>query len=161
MPSCSENHEIAGRTEAGLLSHLQQKGLLVRAAYLGGVVIVAAIAILPAGWVLTGNRIGWFAGLAAGGVCLLAAWSVLGLSELLRKSQSLLALVLVGMMIRMGIPLAAALAVYFHGGPLADAGFLYYLVLFYFVTLVAETLLFLPERRLNEKPISPANDLVG
>ena len=73
----------------------------------------------------------------------------------------MLALVLVGMMIRMGIPLAAALTVYFRGGPLADAGFLYYLVVFYPVTLTAETLLFLPEPALNEKNVSPAEDFVG
>ena len=67
------------------------------------------------------------------------------LSEPLRRPQYVLTLVHVGMMIRMGIPLAAALAVYFVGGPLADAGFLYYLVVFYPVTLTVETFLSLPE----------------
>ena len=51
---------------------------------------------------------------------------------------------LLGMMVRMGIPLAAALIVYFSGGPLADAGFLYYLVVFYPVTLTAEIFLSRP-----------------
>ena len=70
----------------------------------------------------------------------------LGLTEPLRGPQQVLALVLVGMMVRMGIPLAAALTVCFCGGPLANAGFLYYLVVFYPVTLTAETFLSLPER---------------
>jgi len=65
------------------------------------------------------------------------------------------------MLIRMGIPLAAALLVFLRGGPLADAGFLYYLVLFYPVTLTAETFLLLPKRCSHEKRVSPAQDLVG
>jgi hypothetical protein len=44
----------------------------------------------------------------------------------------------------MGVPLAAALIAVFAGGPLADAGFLYYLVVFYPITLAVETLLALP-----------------
>ena len=53
---------------------------------------------------------------------------------------------LVGMLVRMGIPLGAALLVVFRGGPLADAGFLYYLVVFYLVTLTVETFLALGGR---------------
>ena len=57
------------------------------------------------------------------------------------------------MTIRMGVPLSAALAVFFLGGPLADAGFLYYVVLFYPVTLIAETFLSTPGSEPNEKDI--------
>ena len=122
---------------------------------------MAAAVILPLGWAISGNRAGLIAGAAAGGVCLLAAWMALGLSEPLRRPQHMLALVLVGMMIRMGIPLAAALAVFFRGGPLADAGFLYYLVVFYPVTLTAETFLSLPECEPKKKDVPPAQDFVG
>ena len=67
----------------------------------------------------------------------------------------MLALVLVGMMIRMGIPLAAALAVYFRGGPLADAGFLYYLVVFYPVTLTVGDVSLLARVRARTRRMFP------
>ncbi len=44
----------------------------------------------------------------------------------------------------MGIPLAVAFFVHFSGGPLADAGFLYYIVAFYAVALTSEIILSLP-----------------
>jgi hypothetical protein len=161
MPSRSEKTKLAGTSVPGSLRLLQKTSLLIRATFLGVVVVMAAAVILPLGWAISGNQTGLVAGVAAGGVCLLAAWIALGLGDTLRKPQQILALVIVGMMTRMGIPLAAALIVYFCGGPLADAGFLYYLILFYPVTLTAETLLFLPERHPNEKNGYPAQDFVG
>jgi hypothetical protein len=58
-----------------------------------------------------------------------------------------MALVVVGMLIRMIIPLAAVVVVYFQRGPLADAGFVYYVIVFYPVTLSVETFVTLPRRR--------------
>jgi hypothetical protein len=49
--------------------------------------------------------------------------------------------VLLGMFPRMGIPLAVCMIAYLKGGALADAGFVYYILVFYFVTLVVETVL--------------------
>ncbi len=106
--------------------------------------LLAAAIVLPLGWAISGKGMGILAGAAAAGVCLVAGWMALGLSEPLRRPQLMLALVMVGMMIRMGIPLAAALTVFFLGGPLADAGFLYYLVVFYLIALAVETVLTLP-----------------
>ncbi len=136
---------------------MRQKSLLLRAAFLGAVMLIAAGIILPLGWAVSGNRTGLLAGAAASGVCLLAAWTALCLGEPLRKPQHLVALVVAGTLVRMGIPLVAALAVFFRRGPLADAGFLYYLILFYPVTLTAETFLSLPER----KNAPSAQDIVG
>jgi hypothetical protein len=56
-----------------------------------------------------------------------------------RSSDRLVESVLAGMLIRMGVALTAALAVQLGGGPLAEAGFLYYLLMFHSATLVAET----------------------
>ena len=49
--------------------------------------------------------------------------------------------VLLGMSPRMGIPLAAFLVVHVKGGPLAENGFVYYILTFYLVTLAVETFL--------------------
>ena len=56
-----------------------------------------------------------------------------------RKRESLIQRVLGGMLVRMGIPLGAALSVQLHGGPLAEAGFVYYVLVFYILTLGVET----------------------
>ncbi len=156
-----EKNDITGSSVGGSPGRLTHRSLLFRAVFLGIVVLIAAIVILPLGWAISGNRVGFFAAAAAGGVCLLAAWTALGLSELFRRPQQILALVFVGMTVRMGIPLVAALTVYFRGGPLADAGFLYYLVVFYPVTLAAETYLFLPECNPKKRIVPSTQDFVG
>jgi len=45
---------------------------------------------------------------------------------------------LLGMMLRLGVPLAGSLAIRLRGGPIFEAGALYYLILFYLVMLAAE-----------------------
>ncbi len=152
---------VAGSTALGALRRLPQRSLAVRIMFLAVAVLAIAAVILPLAWVISGNQGGVIAGAAAAGVCLLAASIALGVSEPLRRPQDVLALVLVGMMIRMGIPLAAALIVVFRGGPLADAGFLYYVVVFYAVTLVAETFLSMPDCGPTKKGDFPARDSVG
>ena len=123
---------------------LPKKSFTLRATMLGLTVLTAAAIILPIGYFIAGHRAEFSAGAMAAGVCLVAALLALGTSHLLQGPQHLLASVAAGMMIRMGIPLVAALVVRNLGGPLADAGFLYYLVVFYPVTLTAETILSLP-----------------
>ena len=59
----------------------------------------------------------------------------------------------------MGIPFGVGLAIHLGGGPLANAGFLYYLLVFYPVTLAAETGLSLPSTRpptSRPVPVPPA-----
>ena len=56
-----------------------------------------------------------------------------------RRPRQVVAWALVGMTMRMGVALTAALVVQLGGGPLAEAGFVYYLLVFYLVTLAVET----------------------
>ncbi len=150
-----------GPSVLGAVCQLPQKNLLWRAAVLGVAEVMAAAVILPLGWVISRNWTGVFAGAVAGGVCLLAAWMALAVSEPLRKPPRMLTFVLVGMMIRMGVPLVAALTVFFMGCPLADAGFLYYLVGFYPVTLTVETFLSVPQCEPKANDVLRAQDIVG
>ena len=113
------------------------------AVLLGGVVLMVGAVVLPFGWAMSGNRAGFLAGAAAGGVCLLAAAVALTVSEPFRKPQYMLALVNVGMMTAWESPWRR-IGGTFRGGPLAEAGFLYYLVVFYPVTLAVETFLACP-----------------
>jgi hypothetical protein len=157
----SEKNDLTWPPFFGRLHRLPRNSLLAREVLLGVFVLTTAAIVLPIGWSVSGNSSGFVAGAAAGGVCLLASCIALASSEPLRRPRQILALVLVGMLVRMGIPLAAALTVYFAGGPLADAGFLYYLVLFYPLTLTVETFLSWPECGLQEKNVPPAHNFVG
>jgi hypothetical protein len=109
--------------------------------------LLTAGTVLSLGWVAFHDQTGLMAGAVAAGVCLLAAWLALVLCEPLRSPQHLLALVLVGTVVRMGVPFAAILVIFFLGRPLADAGFVYYLMVFYPIALVAETAQILPGRQ--------------
>ncbi len=64
--------------------------------------------------------------------------------------ENIVTVLLIGMALRMGIPLAAAIIARIFGGPLANSFFLNYLIVFYPVTLAAETWLSLPQGRKND-----------
>ncbi len=153
-------NKLAGSSLLDSLRRLPRKSLLFRTVFLAVTVLVAASFILPLGWAVSHNRMGFFAGAAAGGVCLVAAWTALVLSEPFRKPQRMLALLHAGMIIRMGVPLTVALIVFFRGGPLADAGFLYYLIVFYVVALTVETFLSWPGCDPCAKNVPPKDDFV-
>jgi hypothetical protein len=59
---------------------------------------------------------------------------------------------LVGMALRMGIPLALVVVFHLVGGVLVQAGLLYYFLLFYPLTLTVETALSLPPTTLLSRP---------
>ena len=108
-------------------------------------VAVTLVACLPAA--LLGNwlygRAGVWAALAAAGLCV--AGSVLGLVVVpLLRGQQAFAGVLAAMLPRMFVPLAGAVALRLNGGPLYEAGALYFVIGFYLLTLAAETLWLLP-----------------
>ncbi len=75
------------------------------------------------------------------GVCLASGLLAMWLAELFRHPDQAVPQVLLGMFPRMGIPLIACMLVYLQRGMLADAGFVYYIMAFYFVTLAVETVL--------------------
>jgi len=109
-------------------------------------VAVTILACLPAA--LLGNwlfgRDGIWAAVAAAGLCV--AGAVLGLGAVtLFRGERAFAGVLAAMLPRMFVPLAGALVIRLVGGPLYEAGALYFVVGFYLLTLAAETLWLLPQ----------------
>jgi hypothetical protein len=117
-----------------------------RAACLGVVVLGAFLATAPvAGWL--GGWLGLAAAAAAAGFCLAGAAVALLAAYWLRGPKYALHGMLIGMGARMGIPLAAGLVCYLLASPLAEAGLLYYLLVFYPLTLGVETYLSLPAAR--------------
>jgi hypothetical protein len=128
------------------LHNLRSRGLAVQAIVLGTVVLVA-FAVVGLVAFRRGGANGLAAAALAATLCLLGATIALITCHLLRGPRRAIAALSLGMASRMGIPLAFGLAVHLRGGPLAEAGLLYYVALFYPVTLAVETLLSLPENR--------------
>jgi hypothetical protein len=110
--------------------NVRNRGLASRATVLAGVAAVAAGIAAPVAWRIGGGA-GVTAAAAAAGMCLAGAGVALTAAHLLRGPRNVWAALLVGMAARTGIPLIAALAVQLWGGPLAEAGLLYYVLIFY------------------------------
>ena len=126
------------------LTNLRSRSLAVRGAVLVSVVLVLLALVGPVGWALDGPT-GVAAATAAAALCFVGTALALGLSHLLRAPKHVLHGVLLGMIARMGIPLACGLAIHLQDGSLAQGHFLHYLLVFYPVTLAVETFLSLPK----------------
>jgi hypothetical protein len=97
----------------------------------------------------------------AGALCLVGAATALLTSHLLRGPDLAIVALLVGMVARMGLPLTVGFVIHLQGGPLAAAGLLYYLLVYYSVTLTAETILSLPPSRRPPRPADTASNNVS
>jgi hypothetical protein len=139
------------------LANLRNRSLPVRLAVLV-LAVLAVYALAAPVAVQWGGAQGLAAAAVAAGLCLAGAAAAIVTTRRLRGDCSnsrvnengtvpfkapLLALWL-GMALRMGIPLAVGLTLHLHGGMLAQAGLLWYLLLFYPVTLIAGTIVSLP-----------------
>lgn len=128
------------------LERLQRGGFLLQWAVLGLAVAVAFALVGPVAWYLAGP-LGLTAAAVAAGLCLVGATVALLSVHLFRGPSVAVAGVLLGMAARMVIPLGGGFVLHTHGGPLAEAGLLYYLLVFYPITLALETWLSLPETK--------------
>jgi hypothetical protein len=135
---------------AGWLTTLRRQGVGTRTAALAALVLVVWAVVATLAGLLAG-AMALAAATVAAGLCLGGAIGALVAAYWLRDPRYMLHMVLVGMALRMGLPLATGLALHFRGGPLADAGVLYYLLVFYPVTLGIETFLSLPQTAAQPK----------
>jgi len=126
------------------LSGLRNRSSAAQVAVLGIAPLLLLILIGPviACW---GGTIALAAAALAAILCWAGAAISLVVGIQLRRPDQLLAALFVGMIARMGIPLGFGLTIHLLGGPLAQAGTLYYVLIFYPVTLLVETALKLPK----------------
>ena len=124
--------------------NLRNRSLATRGAVLAAVTVLFCALVGPVAFCV-GGPAGLSASAAAGGICLLGAAIALTVCHVLRSPRTVLYGMLLGMAARMVIPLACGLTIHLWGGTLAEAGFLYYLLVFYPVTLAVETSLSLPQ----------------
>jgi hypothetical protein len=129
-------------------SRWRNRGLTSQAAVLAGAVLAVYAAVAPVAGALSG-MVGVAAAAVAAGLCLAGAALALLVCRLYRDPKGALWRVLIGMFLRMGVPLLGGLAIQVQGGRLAKAGVLVYLVVFYPLTLFVETFLSLPS---HERP---------
>ena len=139
-PAC---HCETRRLMGTWFANLRNRSLPARGAFLGLVMLGMYALVAPvAGY--CGGSAGLWAAATAAVLCLAGAGLALVISQALRSPKHALYGMLLGMAARMGVPLAFALACHLHGGALAEAGLLYYLLALYPVTLAIETALSLP-----------------
>ncbi len=122
---------------------LRRRGAAVRSVVLVGAVLLVYAGVAPVAGMLSGP-VGLAAAAVAAGLCLGGALLALLTARRSADPSSAMLGVLIGMLMRMGVPLFSGLAIQVHGGRLAQAGLLVYLVVFYPVTLFVETALTLP-----------------
>lgn len=125
------------------LIRLRNSRWTVQSAALAGTVLLAGMAVAPVAIWQAGKE-GLAAVVAAAALCLAGAEVALLLGWRFREPHRAWIGFTIGMVPRMGVPLVAALIANFSAGPLVDCGFLYYLIVFYFVTLGLETAVSVP-----------------
>jgi hypothetical protein len=81
----------------------------------------------------------------AAGLCTISALLSFCVHFIYKDTKISLTPLLLGMAFNMGIPLIFGTIIHLRGGPLSTSGFIYYLVLFYIMTLALKTFLTLPQ----------------
>jgi hypothetical protein len=99
-----------------------------------------------------GGPIALAAAATAAGLCVVGAVTTLILVDRFRTPGGVLAGLWIGVVVRTGAPFAAGMAIHLHGGPLARAGLLWYLLVFYPIALTVGTLLSLPPMKRHATP---------
>lgn len=133
------------------LGNLRNRSVAIRLVVLGIVVLAAYGLTVPVA-VRWGGSYALEAAALAGGLCLAGAAAALLIADQLRGPHGALAALWLGMILRMGVPLIAGAIIHVHGGPLAQAGVLWYLLIYYPITLVVGTILSLPTRDRQRTP---------
>ncbi len=145
---------MGAHSVATWLADLRNRSIAARGTFLGLVVLGLYALVAPVAGFFCGGPAGIWAAAAAALLCLAGAGLALVVSHALREPNHALYGMLLGMAARMGIPLGFGLVCHLQGGALAEAGLLYYLLVFYPVTLGVETALSLPR---NERPASSSD----
>lgn len=104
-------------------------------------------AIMAPFFLLFAPAAGFIAAGVAAGLCMASAILSLWVHHVFRDPKSASTGILLGMAVNLGIPFGFGIAIHLHGGLLSQAGFLYYLLFFYLLTLAFKTFLALPSQR--------------
>ena len=106
---------------------------------------LVALLIVPLAYLLEGAT-GLVGALLSFAICVVCGGLSLVVGEVFRRPEQVLYQVAFSMVLRSGIPLGICMLMYFRGGPLAEAGFVFCLLAFYVVTLAVETMIMAAQR---------------
>ncbi len=134
------------------LERLRDASLWIRIAVLSAVTAGVLAASILAAWAVSGVP-GVVAATSAALACWLGACAALVAGERFRAPRMAIMGFFAGMVFRIGAPLGLVLYARLSGGALLDFGLLYYLLVFYAVTLAVEIAVSLPK--------GSASDLLG
>jgi len=128
------------KSRATIWNSIGRLGFASRSAMLASSSFLIWVVSAAIGYKFSGDS-GLIAATLAGVVCLVASELALIVLQLLRDPKLVLHGVVIGMMIRMGLPLLVGGFLQLNNQGLANAGLLYYVLVFYLATLLVETAL--------------------
>jgi hypothetical protein len=124
----------------GIQHHLRvatSGGLAAQAMWLLGSVAGLYVILAPLAYSLHGTE-SLVASAVAAGICLLGSFGALAAMQVLSGPASLIGGVVLGMFLRMAVPLIFCCIVYHQPGLLTRAGMVFYVLAFYMVTLTVD-----------------------
>lgn len=131
--------EVANNGLPPTMNRLAKLSLPARCGMLAAVMLPALLLGCVIGFVLAGP-VGLGAAALSGGVCWFSATAALLFTGVTTTPGNYtIGGILGGNALRFGVPLAIGYLIHQQGGPLAEAGILYYLLAFYLVAMAAET----------------------
>ena len=134
------------------IQRLGQWSPVTHAIVLSSLLAAFLAASAPLGWMIYGQN-GAIAAAAATGVCLLAGWLAMFATHLLGSPEKPTTHLILGMMFRMGLPLAVCLVLVQQDHWLMTYGFGLFLVAAFTVGLTAETLFTLSRLKVDDLAI--------
>jgi hypothetical protein len=127
-----------------LWTRLGRLGLGAQALLISAVLLVAWLAAAPLAYELSGND-GLVASLIGAVVCWTGALLALAIAACLHGPAAAMYSMLLGMFARAFVPLLLGVVLHLQFPELASSGMIFYLLSFYLVALVAETVLLLAQ----------------
>ncbi len=141
-------------TDGTWIQRWAQGGLAARAALLVGLFAAYLLCAAPVAWILSGPP-GCFAAALSAAVCLISGWLAIFATSVIAPPDKPAAHVLVGMMIRMSLPLCACLIVTERSPGLTQAGFPGFLIAAFLLGLAVETWISVSQIPTNPVMTSP------
>ncbi len=123
-----------------LRSRLAGLGLVAQSAVIAGALVLAWLLVAPLAASLSGT-LGLRAALVAAVACYAGAQFSLLISALLRGGATIMNRLVMGMIARAMFPMVLGAGLHLRDPELADAGLILYVLVFYLVTLAADTAL--------------------
>ena len=127
----------------GIHHHLRAAAtgsLVAQAMWLLGSVVGLYLLLAPLAYMLNGSE-GLVAAAVAAGICVFGSFGALVAMQVLKGPAMFVGGVVLGMFLRMAVPLVFCLIVYLQPSLLTRAGMVFYVLAFYMVTLLVDAIL--------------------